>query len=106
MPGETPAPAESVLAPLAFAHRLDPDLLSASGMAPAEVRAMLDSLAEFTARHATWLANRLASHRANFSDGSNYFFQRIKELREAGRQSHKSGQAPPTAAGNGAHSPA
>jgi hypothetical protein len=85
---------------LAFAHRVDADLLSRVGMPPAEVRTLLDSLAEFTGRYAQWLADGMASTRSNFSDGSSYFFQRIKEMRQSGRP----GAGTPPPAGGGANS--
>ncbi len=71
-----------VLAVLAFAHRLDADLLGRAALPPAEARALLDSLSAFIKNHGAWLARHLEATRSSFQDGSSYFFVRIKEMRQ------------------------
>lgn len=68
---------------LAFAHRLDKDLIRRAALAPDEARQLLDSLSELSGSHRDWLAARMIATRGTYIDGSDYFFQRIKELRKA-----------------------
>jgi hypothetical protein len=84
-PWDLGASQDIVCALLAFAHRLDRDLLIRAALPPAETRALLDSLAGFTLNHAAWLAQRLQTTRSNFGDGSSYFFEQIKQMRESRR---------------------
>ena len=84
-PLDMEASAEVLFGLLAFTQRLDAERLGRAGMSPAEARALLDSLAEFTRGYAAWLADGLASTRSSFSDGSHYFFERIRSMRQSGR---------------------
>ena len=84
-PPDMAASAEFVFSLLALAHRLDAQWLGRAGLAPAEARALLDSLAEFARNHAGWLAGNLAATKAGFGDGSAYVFDRIRQMRQPGR---------------------
>jgi len=82
VPDAMPA-ADSVVFPLLrFAHRLDDELVRRAGLPSFEARALHDSLAELVVQHGGWLAGRLAAGRENYRDGSAYFFQRIKQMRQ------------------------
>ena len=75
----TLAEAEPALfALLAFAHRLDDDLIRRAALPPAEVRVLHDSLAEIARNYAAWLGERLASGRTRYADGSAYFFEHLR----------------------------
>jgi hypothetical protein len=68
---------------LAFAHRLDGDLIRRAALVPEAARQLIDSLSEFSGHHHAGLAARLTALRREYGDGSAYFFQRIKDLRKA-----------------------
>jgi hypothetical protein len=72
---------------LAFARQLDSSLLGRASLPPAEACILLDSLVEYSTNHATFLARRLRETRSSFSDGSGYFFQKIREMRQSGSPS-------------------
>jgi len=74
---------DKLFALLAFARRLDAEFLSRANLSPAEARALLDSLAEFTRNHAAWLTGRLESTRCDFGDGASYFFRLIRDMRQS-----------------------
>lgn len=74
---------------LAFAHRLDADLVDRAAMSPDEARKLHDSLAEFIRKYCEWSAGRIESMRADYSDGSAYFFNRIREMRQASTRTNR-----------------
>jgi hypothetical protein len=71
------------LALLAFAHQVDEDLIRRAALVPDEARQLVDSLSELSGNYGAWLAARLTALRARYGDGSDHFFQRIRELRKA-----------------------
>jgi hypothetical protein len=83
-----------LLALLSFANRLDEDVIRRAGLAPDEARQLVDSLSEFSGSYRDWLAGRMAKAREKCSDGSDYFFRRIKDLRKTRVASGEPGQTP------------
>ena len=70
---------------LSFAHRLDAAVVERAAMPPDEARRLHDSLAEFTRNYSAWVTHRLTSAGAAYADGSAYFFERIREMRQSGK---------------------
>ena len=74
---------QHLLALLVFANRLDAGAIRQSRLVSDDARQLIDSLSEFLRNHHAWLAERLSAARAEFRDGSDYFFEQIRELRRA-----------------------
>lgn len=85
VPASVASSAEAACKVLDFAHRADRGVLTGAGLSPADLRLLLGSLAEFTRRHAEWLARHLDAGRSAYGDDSPYAFERIRQARQLAR---------------------